>query len=96
MKIIRGYLEKTKLPEELLEKKAAGYEAHPDIAKEFEHWIQTGEYPEDGVTVENYTAKKLAELSELMDGEGAFTMLIQLRETPEKALRKIARGFKLR
>ncbi|MCM1136096.1 MAG: hypothetical protein NC400_11030 [Clostridium sp.] len=96
MNVIREYLERTKLPTVLLNKKMAMYERHPDIAEEFKRWIQTGEYLENGVSVENYTAEKIAELSELMDGEGAFTMLIQLRETPDKALRRIERGFKMR
>lgn len=97
MKIIKEYLFKAKVPEVIINKKIAAYEKHPDIAKEFENWILTKKYPEkDCVVVENYTAEKLANISEFLDGEGAFAMLIQLREKPHQALKKIKDGFMLR
>ena len=49
---------------------------------------------EDAVSVEGFTAKKLSEESEYLNGEGAFAMLIELRENPKKALAQIAKGFK--
>ena len=48
------------------------------------------------MTVENYTAEKISSLSEFMDGEGAFVLLIQLRENPQKALKRIKDGFVMR
>ena len=44
--------------------------------------------------MEGYTAKKLSELSEYLNGDGAFVLLIELRENPEKAHRRIMQGFK--
>lgn len=97
MEIIREYLEKSKLPEMLLKRKVELYKKNPDIAEEFEYWIQTGTYRDlSAVSVENYTAKALSELSEFLDGEGAFHLLIQLRENPENALQKIQNGFVIR
>lgn len=97
MNTIRNYYEKTGIPLVLINKKMVLFEKNPDIAKEFEHWIQTKEYvTEDAVSVENYTAEKISKLSEFMDGEGAFAMLIQLRENPEKAHKKIEKGFVMR
>lgn len=97
MNIIREYYEKTNLPDMMIDRNVALFDKHPDIKKEFEHWIRTGEYAVDhAASAENYTAKALSELSEFLDGEGAFSMLIQLRETPEKALKKISGGFKMR
>lgn len=97
MKIIKEYLINAKVPEVIINKKMAAYEKHPDIAKEFESWILTKKYSEKAsVVVENYTAKKLANISEFLDGEGAFAMLIQLREKPHQALKRIKDGFMLR
>lgn len=97
MNIIREYYEKTRLPELMIDMKVGLFDKHPDIKAEFEHWIQTQEYIVDNaVTVENYTAEALSKKSEFLDGEGAFSMLIQLRENPAKALKKIERGFKLK
>ena len=44
--------------------------------------------------MEGYTAKKLSELSEYLDGDGAFVLLIELRENPDKARKRITNGFK--
>ena len=97
MNIIRSYYEKTGIPTIMINKKLASFEKNPDIAKEFEHWLQTKEYTiENCVTVENYTAEKISKLSEFMDGEGAFSLLIQLRENPQKALKRIKDGFVMR
>ena len=71
------------------------FEKHPDIAGEFEYWIANNQYCE-GVCVEGYTAKAIAELSPFMDGEGAFMLLIELSENPDKAKQRIAAGFKLK
>lgn len=48
------------------------------------------------VTIEEYTAKDIAALSKLLDGEGAFMLLIELRENPEKAKKRIKEGFKIK
>lgn len=97
MKVIREYLTKANVPEVIIRKKMIAYGKHLDIAKEFEDWILTKKYADKNcVEVENYSAKELAELSEFLDGEGAFSMLIQLREKPNQALRKIKDGFLLR
>lgn len=97
MKIIKEYLSNAKVPEVIIDRKMAAYEKHPDIANEFENWILTKKYfGKNCVVVENYTAEKLANISEFLDGEGAFAMLIQLREKPHQALKKIKDGFMLR
>lgn len=82
-------------PQILIKKKKEKFDRNPDIAAEFETWIQEKEYRDVGaVVVEGYTAKNLADLSEYLKGEGAYMMLIELRENPEKALEKIKNGFK--
>lgn len=97
MKNIEKYLEQAHLSEAMLKMKVDSYKKHPDIAREFEYWIEHRKYlPERCVEIEGYTAKKLSELSEFLDGEGAFALLIELRETPKKAIKKISRGFHIK
>ena len=97
MNIIRNYYEKAGIPAIMINKKVASFEKNPDIAKEFEYWIQTKEYiTENCVSVENYTAEKISRLAEFVDGEGAFSLLVQLRENPQKALKRIENGFVMR
>ena len=95
--IIRKYYEDNKIPEFLLDQKLKKFDRNKDIAKEFESWIKSGKYRTIGaVSEEGYTAKKLAGMSKYLNGEGAFMMLIELRENPEKALAQIQDGFKLK
>ena len=93
--IIRQFYEKNNLPKPIIEQKLAAFSRHSDIAEEFEQWITDRTYKAEGaVTVEGYTAKKLSELSEYLNGDGAFVLLIELREHPEKARKRITNGFK--
>ena len=93
--IIRQFYEKSNLPKPIVEQKVATFSRHSDIAEEFEQWITDRTYKAQGaVTVEGYTAKKLSELSEYLDGDGAFFLLIELRENPDKAHKRIMQGFK--
>ena len=94
-KVIEQYYKDAHIMLLLLKKKMAAFEKHPDIAGEFEYWIANNQYCE-GVCVEGYTAKAIAELSPFMDGEGAFMLLIELSENPDKAKQRIAAGFKLK
>ncbi len=94
--IIREYYSKTKLDKRLVNRKLELLAKHNDIMQEFEYWLQKRQYKANGVVVEGYSANDLAQLSVFLDGEGAFTFLIELRENPEKALEQIARGFKMK
>ena len=94
-KVIEQYYKDAHIMPLLLKKKMAAFEKHPDIAGEFEYWIANNQYCE-GVCVEGYTAKAIAELSPFMDGDGAFMLLIELSENPDKAKQRIADGFKLK
>lgn len=94
---LEKYLKQIHVPEAVVKMKMDSYAKHKDIAKEFEYWISQKEYLQDNcVEVEGYTAKALAESSVLLDGEGAFALLIELRENPKKAIKKISKGFKLK
>lgn len=93
---IKEYLTGAGLDEEFAERKISQYTKHRDIADEFAEWIVSGQYKENGVQVEGYTAKQLSEMSEYLVGEGSFSMLIMLREKPEKAKKKIQEGFRIK
>ena len=94
-KVIETYYKDAGIMPLLLKQKMAAFEKHLDIAAEFEYWISNKEYL-DGVNIEGYTAKSIAALSPYMDGEGAFQLLIELRERPDKAKKRINDGFKIK
>ena len=95
--IIKSFYEAHNFPQILIPQKLELFARHKDIAAEFEKWIQSGTFVEDDpVEVKGYTAKKLADLSGFLKGDGAFGMLIELRERPERALGQIEAGFKMK
>lgn len=93
--IINQFYEENRIPKPVLDQKLKKFDKHKDIAAEFETWIKERTYKTEGaVTAEGYTAKKLVELSEYLNGDGAFILLIELRENPKKAKERIVAGFK--
>ena len=96
-KIIEEYYAQANPIPAILKQKIKKFQQHTDVLQEFEYWIQNGAYKSvDYVTVNGYTAQKLAELSEFVDGEAAFMLLIELRENPKRAKRRISEGFRLK
>jgi hypothetical protein len=93
---IKKYLIEAGLDEDFVKRKVLTYSKHPDIAEEFSDWIRSGHYRDNGLEVQGYTAKQLAELSQYLVGEASFSMMIMLRENPKKALSKIKGGFKVK
>lgn len=95
--IIKNFYSQAHILPVLLKQKAEKFDRNPDIAAEFEYWITHQAFKQvDPVTVLGYTAEKLAALSPYLDGEGAFMLLIELREQPESANQKIVNGFKIK
>lgn len=69
---------------------------YEDIFEDFYHWLETREYDHEGVViVEGYNAQSLVDLAPMLDGVGACNFLVDLREQPEEALRKIKEGFRV-
>lgn len=93
---IVDYYSQAPLVPYLLQQKIDKLQKNSDICDEFEYWIINKKYKPDGIVINGYSAQKLAELSRFLDGEGAFMLLIELRDNPEKALKKIQEGFKLK
>lgn len=94
--IIEEYYAQAKLIPYLLQQKLEKLYRNKDICDEFEYWIENKKYKADGLTINGYSAEKLANTSRFLDGEGSFMLLIELRENPEKALKQIQQGFKLK
>jgi hypothetical protein len=94
--IIEKYYNDNNVAPALVKQKLERLGRNPDIEKEFEYWIENKQYKPDSLEIEGYTAQKLSQLSKYLIGEGAFMLLIELREAPDKAHKKIARGFKVK
>lgn len=93
--IIKEYYEKAHTMPSLIEQKMMKFKKHSDIMAEFEYWIENKTYTTSNVVdVLGYTAQKLSEMSPYLRGEGAFLLLMELRDNPEKAKGRIAKGFK--
>lgn len=95
-KIIENYYKQANVMPLLLKQKMSKLQRNEDIMSEFEYWIEHKQYIQNGVSIKGYTARSLAELSVYTDGEAAFMLLIELRETPDRALRRIKDGFKVK
>ena len=92
--IIREFYKKNGFPEKLIEQKVRSFCKHPDIAEEFEEWIRTGKFCEnDAVEIAGYTAKKLS-MIKYLNGDGAFTVLIELREDYQHTMEQLKNGLK--
>ena len=95
--IVEDYYKQANAMPLLISTKIEKLQKHSDILSEFEYWIENGAYKKENcVSIDGYTAQKLSELSEFIDGESVFMILIELRENPEKAMRRISDGFKMK
>lgn len=95
--IIKNYYKNADIPLPLLHQKLSKLEQNADIQEEFEYWIKNGYYKDRScISVEGYTAQSLVSISPYLEGEGAFMMLIDLREHPERAEEKIKKGLKIK
>ena len=94
-RIIKDYYEKAGVMPILIDSKIDLFARNNDIKEEFEYWICNNIYT-DNVNVGGYTASELASISPYLKGEGAFMMLIELRENSEKAKQRIEKGFQIK
>ena len=93
---IKEYYEKLNVRQFLIDEKLKKFEQHKDIAAEFEYWIKNNCYMDNGCVIDGYSASSLSKISKYLNGEGAFIMLIELREDPQRAHKRIDNGFKIR
>ena len=66
---------------------------YEDIKIEFEKWIDTYEYPTDGININGYTALEISKLAPFMNSVGVYNFLVTLRDDPDLAKQIIATGF---
>lgn len=96
MDLIKEYYDQVKVPSLVLKNRLDMLNRNIDIKEEFEYWIKNKTYQEKTcVEVEGYTAESISKLSRYMVGEGSFILLIELRENPEKAKKRIKEGFSI-
>ena len=95
-KVIEAYYSQAKINPFLISQKLAAFSRNSDLQTEFVYWIEHKTYKKDAVAIHGYTAEKLATLSEYLNGEGAFMLMIELREDPEKAMYRISHGFNMK
>ena len=93
--VIKEYYETAGVKPFLVDEKLDKLKKYSDIEAEFEYWIRNKQYKND-VCVEGYKASDIADMSQYLNGEGAFMLLVELRENPEKAKQKIRNGFKIK
>lgn len=96
IEIIKKYYHDINGIEAQVQNKLEKLRRNKDVMEEFANWINTQKYSIPGVEVEGYTAEKLAAMSRFLQGEGAFMLLIELRENPAIARRRIEAGFKMK
>lgn len=95
--IIKKYYENIDMIPVIVQQNLEKLERNPDIAEEFEYWIQNKMYNQENVvTVEGYTAESISKLSRYLEGESSFMLLIELRENPDRARKRIKKGFKVK
>lgn len=95
-KVIEAYYAQAQTNSFLIKQKIAKFSRNTDLQAEFAYWIEKKTYKRNAVVVHGYTAEKLATLSEYLNGEGAFMLMIELRENPEKAMYQISHGFTMK
>lgn len=92
-KIMNYLVDTLNQTERAAKRNSAKLSKYDDIKSEFETWIDTQEYPTDGIEIEEYNAAKISELAPFMNGVGVYNFLVTLRDNPALAKQTIADGF---
>ena len=92
-KIITYLVETLNQTERAAKRNFAKLSKYDDIKTEFEKWIETQQFPEQGLEIEGYNALKISELAPFMNGVGVYNFLVTLKDDPNTAKQIIADGF---
>lgn len=92
-KIMNYLLDTLNQTERAAKRNSAKLSKYDDIKLEFESWIDTQAYSDDGIEIEGYNAAKISELAPFMNGVGVYNFLVTLRDNPVLAKQTIADGF---
>ena len=66
---------------------------YEDIYLEFINWIDSREYLDDGIKIEDYSSKQIHALAPNLSGLGVYNFMVTLRDNPELAKEIIQSGF---
>lgn len=67
---------------------------YEDIKQEFLHWLEKRDYMVDEpVVVEGYSALAIVDRIAALDGVGAFSLLVDLRDRPKEAREVLKNGL---
>ncbi len=92
-RIMTYLIETLNQSERTAKRNSAKLSKYDDIKSEFETWIDTQEYPVEGIEIEGYNAAKISELAPFMNGVGVYNFLVTLRDNPKLARQAIFEGF---
>lgn len=93
-KIRYYFLEEQHLTERVSDVLTKFLSKYEDIANEFIRWTENHKFDvPNAVEVEGYTASKIHELAPWLDGAGVYSLMVTLRDTPEKGMEYIKQGF---
>ena len=67
----------------------------PEIYLEFHEWLTKREFPENGVAIEGYSAKKIAEIQPRLTGLAVYLLLAELRRAPGEIKGYLVGGLKI-
>ena len=80
----------------LAKRKLEDYKRNPDIANEFIYWIESKNYLVDMcIDIEGFTAHDIAARFPQLDADSVFSLMIELREKPDLAKKRISAGFEI-
>ena len=93
--IVKILTEKFGMNERTAKRNAAKLSKYDDIMQEFVSAID-GDFPEDGIIVENYSAKDIHNMTDLLNKVGVYNFMVTLRDDPDTAKEIIKSGFKVK
>lgn len=85
-----------KQPGKIAGRNAEKLSKYDDIKTEFLKVVKDGDYPENGLSIHNHTAKEIHQLASFMNFCGVYNFMVTLKEDPEFAEKTISEGFKLK
>lgn len=94
--IYKILVEKFEMNDRAAKRSAGKLSKYEDIKSEFLANLDEDDYPENGVDVEGYTAKKLHSMTDLLNYVGVYNFLVSLKDNPDMAKKIIAEGFKVK
>lgn len=91
---IFNYLQNARLSDNTVNKHLSDFEANPDLANEFCEWIDTRVYNTNNpIVIEGYSANDIYSKATYLDGLKVYSLMIKLRNNPERTVKEIENGM---